>query len=131
MDSEAVATLISKRARVSRDCLMNAGGAYAELPVLCRGSPLAASLLGGLLALPTFVLSSYLGPRGFRSASDDVIIDWSKVNLTSCYQYESVEDVSWYLNNFFPLKYARSTLYVRACCVNRDRFINQFAHFPS
>ncbi|KAM3173356.1 hypothetical protein ACTXT7_012647 [Hymenolepis weldensis] len=102
MDSEAVATLISKRARISRDCLMNSSGVYAELPVLCRGSPLAASLLGGLLALPTFVLSSYLGPRGFRSASDDVIIDWSKVNLTSWYQYESVEDVSWYLNNLFP-----------------------------
>ncbi|VDO00013.1 unnamed protein product [Rodentolepis nana] len=94
MDSEAVATLISKRARISRDCLMNAGGVYTELPALCRGSPLAASLLGGLLALPTFVLSSYLGPRGFRSASDDVIIDWSKISLTSWYHYESVEDVT-------------------------------------
>lgn len=89
-----MASLMAARASISRDCLANARGVYAELPAMCRGSPLAASLLGGLLASPTFELARYLGPRGFRSASDDVIIDWSKVHFPSWYTYESLDEVS-------------------------------------
>ncbi|KAM7536210.1 hypothetical protein Aperf_G00000098213 [Anoplocephala perfoliata] len=124
MDSEAVATLISRRAHISRESLMNTGGAYAELPVLCRGSPLAASLLGGLLALPTFVLSSYLGPRGFRSTSDDVIIDWSKVNLTSWYQYESLEEsIAASLKRLSPVeleRYRQFVIFEDDCSLTED-----------
>ena len=101
MAVEDVASLIASRASISRDCLVDSNSIYSELPKLCRGSPLAATLLGGLLASPTFVLSRYLGPCGFRGSTDDVIVDWSKVNLAFWYTYESVDEVSASLLQFY------------------------------
>lgn len=125
MDDGEVASLIATRASISRDCLANAGGVYAELPALCRGSPLAASLLGGLLASPTFELARYLGPRGFRSATNDVIIDWSKVNFPSWYTYESLDEaVSASLNRLPKVeleRYRQFVIFEDNCSLTEDR----------
>nr|CDS20121.1 apoptotic protease activating factor 1 [Echinococcus granulosus] len=124
MDDGEVASLIATRASISRDCLANAGGVYAELPALCRGSPLAASLLGGLLASPTFELARYLGPRGFRSATNDVIIDWSKVNFPSWYTYESLDEaVSASLNRLPKVeleRYRQFVIFEDNCSLTED-----------
>ncbi|VDK37537.1 unnamed protein product [Taenia asiatica] len=124
MDDGEVASLMATRASISRDCLVNAGGVYAELPAMCRGSPLAASLLGGLLASPTFELARYLGPRGFRSATDDVIIDWSKVHFPSWYTYESLDEaVSASLNRLSKVeleRYRQFVIFEDDCSLTED-----------
>uniref|UniRef100_A0A5K3ET71 WD_REPEATS_REGION domain-containing protein n=1 Tax=Mesocestoides corti TaxID=53468 RepID=A0A5K3ET71_MESCO len=92
LKDDDVALLMSIRAAISRECFLGPGALHADIPSLCRGSPLAASLLGGLLSSPTFNLSRYLDPRGSRNSKGEIIIDWSKVKYPSWYTYESVEE---------------------------------------
>ena len=93
-DSE-VARLIACRAHMSYDCFVGQGALHAEIPPLCRGSPLAAFLLGGLMASPTFDLMRYLNQHEIRDAKGLLILDWTKVQYTTFYEYASFEQVNF------------------------------------